>query len=142
MVVVKKDATDRGSNDTPSELRTVRRRNLVSAAKRHALPVNAPMTSAFAHAGAVAEFPMPDSAAGLRFSPTLARLEQRAKMLLRSGRGLNDPAFADADAVTAWVGAIGVEIDELKASLDELRREIRASAGGDHLSIPVALEGR
>jgi hypothetical protein len=80
-----------------------------------------------------------DSAAGLRFSPTLERLQARAKMLVKSGRGLHDPTFADADAVTAWVGAIGVEIDALYAAMEELRREIRASAGGDHLSIPVTL---
>ncbi len=90
-------------------------------------------------AGAVVELPMPadPSPAGLRFSPTVARLQERARALLKVGRGIHDPVFADADAVTAWVGAIGVEIDEVYAALEELRREIRTGAGGDHMEIPV-----
>lgn len=59
------------------------------------------------------------------FSPSLARLQERARALLKNKRCLHEPMFADADAVTAWVSAIGQEIDALHEELTALREEIR-----------------
>lgn len=64
-----------------------------------------------------------------QFSPSLLRLQERARSLLQRQRGLREPLFADADAVTAWVAAIGQEIDALHEELEVLRKELRDRAG-------------
>lgn len=82
---------------------------------------------------------MAGSGTGLKFSPTLLRLQERATELLKRQRGLREPLFADADAVTAWVAAVGLEIDSLHAELEKLRREMRS--GDSTPDIQIVVEG-
>lgn len=71
------------------------------------------------------------SPAGLRFSPALQRLLDRTAVLLKSNR-MADPTFADADAVSCYVAAIGMEIDAVYAELEAVRRELREARDRDH----------
>lgn len=75
---------------------------------------------------------------GLRFSAALQRLQQRARDILRNAREHHPPTVADADAVSSWVAAIGVEFDAVYAELESLRRQIRGR--DDHMpDIPVTV---
>lgn len=73
----------------------------------------------------------------LEASPALARVLRRANELADTRKGYVDPKFADADSVTAYVAALGLEIDALHAELSSLRSEMESlrERGDPHASI-------